>query len=88
MRITNLSYRDANGNAASAYIVRTWFSDGTHSDGLHCANTKEEAFAECLKDREEQSRKFFPGRKIISMELLQIDGGINSAGEPVAYPPV
>lgn len=83
--IINLSYRDALGNPASAYIVRTWFSDGTHSDGLHCAHTKEAAFEEERKQREEQSRKWFPGRKIIGMELRHIDGGIKN-GAATAYP--
>lgn len=80
--ISNLSYRDKNGNPASAYIVRVFFNDGTHMDGLHCANTKEEAFKDARQDRDEQSRKWFPGRKITGMELLKIDGGIKD-GQPV-----
>lgn len=82
MKITNMSYRDTDGNPASAYIVRTFFSDGSHSDALHCANTKEKAFEEERRQREEQSEKWFPGREIVGMELIWIDGGIKD-GEQV-----
>lgn len=80
--IVNLEYRDPNGNPASAYVVRAWFSDGSHSDGLYCANTRDEAFRQCLEDREEQAKKWFPGRETTRLELLEIDGGIKD-GEPV-----
>jgi hypothetical protein len=83
MNITNLSYRDPDGKPASAYIVRTFFSDGSHSDGLHCANTKEKAFEEERRQREEQSKKWFPGREIVGMELLSIDGGIKDGRQVV-----
>jgi hypothetical protein len=83
MKIFNLSYRDPNGNPASAYIVRTLFSDGSHSDGLYCANTKEKAFEEVRREREEQSKKWFPGREITGMELLSIDGGIKDGRQVV-----
>lgn len=44
MKIINSYFRDPEGNPASAYIVRAWFADGGHEDGLYCANTKEYAF--------------------------------------------
>lgn len=72
MKINNLSYRNPNGNPASAYIVRTWFADRSHGDGLYCANTKEYAFHQCRADW----AKHFPDKKIERLELLRIDGGI------------
>ena len=78
MKIINLSYRDPNGNLASAYVVRVWFADGGYADGLYCANTKEQAFKQCRDEREKHS----PERKTVRLELLRIDGGIKD-GEPV-----
>jgi hypothetical protein len=78
MKIINLSYRDPNGNPASAYVVRAWFADGGYSDGLYCANTKEQAFKQCGDEWEKHS----PERKMDRLELLRIDGGIKD-GEPV-----
>jgi len=78
MKIINLSYRDPNGNPASAYVVRAWFADGGYADGLYCANTKEQAFKQCRDEREKHS----PERKTVRLELLRIDGGIKD-GESV-----
>lgn len=83
-KVRNLVYRDPDGNPASAYIVRAFFSDGTSS----CANTLQDAFDQCRKDRDLQSEKWFPSRVITGMELESIDGGLGPNGEPLTFPAV
>lgn len=72
MKIINSCFRDPEGNPASAYIVRAWFLDGGHADGLYCANTKEYAFRQCRADW----ARCQPERKIEELELIGIDAGI------------
>lgn len=79
MKITNLSYHDPDGNPASAYIVRAWFADGGHVDGLYCANTKGQAFKQCRNDW----LKCNPQRKIDCLELIGIDRGIKDGRQVV-----